>query len=310
MRSLLMRSLLQDAVDSVGASLVAPPPGPDSFSLAAAADTTRSALEPAVAAGAPLWRPLLVVAIGLPLLGWLTLWGRSVVSRRVGPHRGLITGKLIFYPGVVVMATLVLRELGFSLTPMLGAAGVVGIALGFASQTSVSNIVAGFFLVGERPFVVGDIIEIGSTAGTVLSVGMLSVKLRTWDNRFIRVPNESLMKSEVTNLTRFPIRRVDIVVRISYDEDLDHVQEVLLDAARAHPSSLMEPEPRLFFVSFGETAIHVKLTVWGTRDDRRELKHSLPALMKRHLDQAGIRIPHLPAVVPLTVAPSGSEGFG
>lgn len=288
-------------------------------STQALADTAAPPLVDTVVAVAPAVMPAadeagslvqvaLILGLGIPLLAWITLWVRSVVSRRVGPHRGVITGKLLFYPGLVFLMALVMREMGFSLTPMLGAAGVVGIALGFASQTSVSNIVAGFFLVGERPFVVGDMIEVGTTAGRVLSVGMLSVKLRTWDNRFIRVPNESLMRSEVTNLTRFPIRRVDLVVRVSYDADLERVHDVLLEAARAHPSSLMEPEPRVYFVSFGETAVYVKLTVWSTQEERRELKHSLPALMKRKLDEAGLPIPRLPGVVPLAIDPAASGG--
>ena len=144
----------------------------------ALADTATAPLTDTVVAVAPAVVPTpdeagslvqvaLILGLGIPLLAWITLWVRSVVSRRVGPHRGVITGKLLFYPGLVFLVALVMREMGFSLTPMLGAAGVVGIALGFASQTSVSNIVAGFFLVGERPFVVGDMIEVGTTAGRV-----------------------------------------------------------------------------------------------------------------------------------------------
>jgi len=245
-----------------------------------------------VASGS-VWRVLLIVGLGLPFLYWLTLWGRAVVGRRVGAHQGVVAGKLIFYPGACLLAVMVMRELGFSLAPVLGAAGVLGIAVGFASQTSVGNIVSGFFLVGEKPFVVGDIIKIGTTAGRVLSVGMLSVQLRTWDNRFIRVPNETLMKGELTNLTRFPIRRVDIEVRASYEDDLGLVHEVLLEAARSHPRALMEPEPRIYFIRFGETAVHLKLTVWATQHDRRLLKHTLPPLVKASMDRHGLRMPYL-----------------
>ena len=157
----------------------------------------------------------------------------------------------------------------------------------------MSNIIAGFFLVGERPFAIDDVIQVGGQTGRVLSVGMLSVGLRTWDNKFVRIPNESIMKSDVVNLTRFPVRRVDIPIRLRYDEDLAWAEAVLIDVARSHPLALMEPRPRIYFESFGETAVHMKLTMWTTQENRRELKHGLPSIIKKRLDEEGIPIPYM-----------------
>ena len=79
----------------------------------------------------------------------------------------------------------------------------------FASQTSVSNIISGIFLISEQPFQVGDLIKVGETKGVVLSIDLLSIKLRTFDNQLVRIPNENLIKNELSNITRFPIRIVE-----------------------------------------------------------------------------------------------------
>ncbi len=229
--------------------------------------------------------------IGLPIALAISRWARAWVAHNANPQRGLIVGKAIWYAGLLAIIVTVLLELGFSLTPLLGAAGVLGVALGFASQTSVSNVISGFFLMGEQPFVVGDLIEVGTHRGVVQSIDMISVKLRTFDNRFIRIPNETLVKSEVVNVTRYPIRRVDVLVGVAYKEDIDHVRRVLLEVARANPLCLMEPEPIILFQGYGESSLDFKFGVWATREDFFKLKNEIHRDIKVAFDRAGIEIP-------------------
>src|SRR5208283_1440362 len=151
------------------------------------------------------------------------------------PQRQMVVRKIISYSGFVLVLMAVLAELGVKLTALLGAAGIVGIAVGFASQTSVSNIISGLFLISEKPFAIGDVIKIGGTTGIIQSIDLLSIKIRTFDNMFVRIPNEKILTSEVTNITRFPIRRMDITLQVSYDEDLDRVRTVLNEIAVANP---------------------------------------------------------------------------
>src|SRR5690606_3033117 len=125
--------------------------------------------------------------------------------------------------------------LGFSLSVLLGAAGVLSVALGFASQTSASNLISGLFLIGEQPFQLGDTIKVGNTTGEVLSIDLLSVKLRTFDNLYVRIPNESLIKSEMTNLTRFPIRRFDLLIGVAYKENISQVRQIMQNVADNNP---------------------------------------------------------------------------
>jgi small-conductance mechanosensitive channel len=239
----------------------------------------------------PLFRAALLVFVGVPAVWALSRWIRSHVSARYNAQKGLVVGKVLFWPLALIIAVSVLKELGFSLAPLLGAAGILGIAIGFASQTSVSNVISGFFLIGEEPFKVGDTIEVGDIEGVVLTIDMLSVKIRTFDNRMVRIPNETLVKSQFTNVTYFPIRRVDIVVGVAYKEDLGHVRKVLLEVAKAHPNVLMEPEPLVIFQGFRASSVDFKFAVWVRQDSYLAVKNSIAEDVWKRFAVEGIEIP-------------------
>lgn len=191
--------------------------------------------------------------------------------------------------GIVVLSTL--YQLGFNLNVLLGAAGILSVALGFASQTSASNLVSGLFLVIEKPFKIGEVIRVGTTTGEVLSIDLLSVKVRTFDNLFVRIPNESLIKAEITNLSRFPIRRYDMQVGVAYKEDLERVHALLIDVADAYDLSLDHPRPLIIFQGFGESSMDLQFSVWATRENYLRVRNELPARVKKAFDEAGIEIP-------------------
>ena len=239
----------------------------------------------------PLIRAALLVFVGIPAVWALSRWIRSYVTARYNPQKGLVASKLLFWPLALIIAVSVLKELGFSLAPLLGAAGILGIALGFASQTSVSNVISGFFLLGEEPFKVGDIIEVGDMRGIVLTIDMLSVKVRTFDNRMVRIPNETLVKSQFTNVTYFPIRRVDMPVGVAYKEDMGRVRRILLDVAKDNPNVLMEPEPQVIFQGYGTSSIDFKFAVWVRRESFYALRTEIAEDVKRRLDAEGVEIP-------------------
>jgi small-conductance mechanosensitive channel len=181
--------------------------------------------------------------------------------------------------------------MGFKLTAVLGAAGIVGVAVGFAAQTSLSNIISGLFLISERPFEVGDIVKIGDTTGVVETIDLLSVKLRTFDNRYVRIPNESLIKTEVTNVTRFPIRRFDIDIGVAYKEDIRKVMKILRNVAEKNRYCLDEPKPLILFKGFGESALEILFGVWFVKEDFLDLRNSILRDIKERFDEEGIEIP-------------------
>ncbi|MCJ7673797.1 MAG: mechanosensitive ion channel, partial [Sedimentisphaerales bacterium] len=149
-------------------------------------------------------RIILLVAVGFPLLLFVSSLAGRAAKKRFTAQTSMLIRKAIFYFGSILIIMTVLYQMEFKLTAILGAAGIAGIAIGFASQTSISNIISGLFLISEKPFAVGDLIQIGDTKGIILSIDLLSVKLRTFDNQYIRIPNETLIKNQVTNVTRFP----------------------------------------------------------------------------------------------------------
>ena len=238
-----------------------------------------------------LIRLVILIIFGLPLIYFLSRWLRKYLVKKLTAQQAMIFEKLLFYTGVIIIVISILNDFGFKISHLLGAAGIFGIAIGFASQTSVSNVISGFFLIGEKPFEVNDVIKVGDTTGVVLSIDTLSVKLRTFNNQFIRIPNETLIKSEITNITRFPIRRVDLNIGVAYKEDIGKVRAVLLDIAHKNPLCLNEPEPIIILTGFGNSSVDIFLGIWATSQDWLQLKNTITEEIKQRFDAEGIEIP-------------------
>lgn len=232
------------------------------------------------------------IVIGLVVVRLLAVVSQRYVMKKSTLQRQMIVRKTISYTGFSLVLMAVLGELGVKLTALLGAAGIVGIAVGFASQTSVSNIISGLFLISEKPFAIGDVIKIASTTGIIQSIDLLSIKIRTFDNLFVRIPNEKILSSEVTNITRFPIRRMDIVFQVDYGQDLSRVHRVLGEIAAANPWSLDEPEPVIVLNEFRESGIEVLLGLWFAKADFMALKNSIMQEISGRFAEEGIRFAH------------------
>ncbi len=240
---------------------------------------------------APLVRAVLLLAAGYLALKLTSRLAKRLFAGRLSPQGMMITQKIVFYSGIALILVMTLQQLGFQLTALLGAAGILGVAIGFASQTSLSNIISGLFLVSEKPMTVGEVVSIGNVTGIVLSIDMLSVKLRTFDNRFVRVPNETILKGELVNFTRFPIRRFDLNLGVAYKEDIGRVLRILRDIADKNPIVLDEPEPIILFTNFGASSLDIFFGVWFHVPDFLSLRKTLLQEIKERFDAEGIEIP-------------------
>ncbi len=237
-------------------------------------------------------RVILLLVIGLPLLGLLRTYIHKFITDKYSAHYAMLIAKTFFYVGFAILFVMILHELGFRLGPLLGAAGILGVAIGFASQTSVSNIISGFFLIGEKAFVVGDIITINNTTGVVLSIDTMSVKMRAFDNHMVRIPNEMMLKSQVTNITRYPIRRASIKLSVAYKEDLENVRKVIIDVVDKNMFALQEPACMIHFDSFASSSIDMNLRAWCQKEHFIDMVTSLNFEIKRRFDEEGIEIPY------------------
>lgn len=147
----------------------------------------------------------IILVIGLIIIYTIAHIVKKLLPQKLSPQRKMIINRFVQYSGFITLLLIIVSELKINLAAIFGAAGVIGIVVGVASQTSIGNIVSGFFLVSEKSFEIGDLIRIGDKTGVVYSIDLLSIKIKTFDNLLLRIPNQTVISSEVTNVTRFPI---------------------------------------------------------------------------------------------------------
>lgn len=218
------------------------------------------------------------------------------IGARFNAHQRLVWRRGIFYFIFLLFVIASLKEAGFKLSVFLGAAGILTVALGFASQTSASNLISGLFLIGEGSFEVGDTIQItlirGHTIeGEVISIDLLSVKLLTMDNVYVRLPNEQLIRAPVHNLSKFPIRRLSITVAINFNENINKVREVLIEVANDYPLVLADPKPRVTVSAFGESSIEILFALWCMQANYLQVKDEIHELIRNRFVENQIEIP-------------------
>jgi small-conductance mechanosensitive channel len=246
------------------------------------------------------WLPQLLWVGGVVVFGVALGWLLGFVFRRwserwakpLGPGRATLIGRIVGVTVFVLASVLTLHLSGLPLSGLMtwvaGAAGIAGVAIGFASQTSASNIISGMFLLAERPFEEGDFVRIDQVSGQVLAVDLLSVKLRTFDNLFVRVPNETAMRSVITNISRFEIRRIDLLLRFAADAPLERVKATLEACAAEHSYILAHPAPQVLFNGIVDGAVELQLNAWTRGDGFVDARAKWAVALIAALREAGL----------------------
>lgn len=232
-----------------------------------------------------------LVVLGGVLASFAARSVTGFMQERASRHHTVMMRRLVFYVVLALFLVAALREAGFSLDVVLGAAGILTVAIGFASQTSASNMISGLFLLVEKPFEIGNFIEVEGRMGEVVAIDMLSVKLRTPDNLYVRIPNETLIKTLVINRSRFAIRRLDLTVGIAYAEDVTRVTAIFLELAQQNPFSLEEPKAFVLVTGFGPSSVDLQFSFWLPADKVLEGRSQMMVDIKRALDEQDIEIP-------------------
>jgi len=222
---------------------------------------------------------------------------RRTLKYKLPLHVYKLVENTVTYTIVVVAFFTVLGLLGVNLTGLLVAGGVVGLAIGIASQQAVSNLISGLFLVFEQPLRVGDHVIIGDVQGVVVDVGILSTKIRALDGSIIRIPNSRVFDSFITNYGKARVRRVEFKIGVSYESDVNYVLEVLKSMIDQHPYCLANPEPRVFVDSYADSAIIIQIMCWTPREVWFKTRADLLNSIKRVLNEAGVEIPYPQRVV-------------
>ncbi|MBA6383149.1 mechanosensitive ion channel family protein [Colwellia sp. BRX10-6] len=238
-----------------------------------------------------LTQALILFVVGYFIAKALSSAMERIVSKKMTTHGVFLLKRTVFYTLLGLFVLSALKHIGIDLTILLGAAGIFTVAIGFASQTSASNLISGIFLMIERPFSIGDVIKVNDILGEVISIDLLSVKLRTFDNLFVRIPNESMIKSAVTTMTKYPIRRADLKLGIAYKEDIEKVRDLLLKIAEKNVICLEEPAPLFILTGFGSSSVDIQFSVWSRRENFLALKNEMYQNIKKTFDEQGIEIP-------------------
>ena len=187
--------------------------------------------------------------VGMYAIRFIRVKLLSFFSDKLSHHTRALLSNAIYYCGISLCAIIALQSIGFDLSALLGAAGVIGIALGFAAKTSVSNIISGIFLLFEHSFSVGDTIKYQKITGVVQSIDLFSVKVRTFDNQLIRIPNEVILKEKITNVTYFDTRRVEIILHVFGQQDILVVKQIIEKTIAQTEHLLQTPKPVIVFKS-------------------------------------------------------------
>jgi len=215
---------------------------------------------------------------------------RSLRDRIAREHLELIV-KLFSYAIIVISVILALPLIGVKLSGLMVAGGIVALAVGFASQSIIGNLVSGLFLIMERPVKIGDIVEISGITGFVEDIRIISTTLRTFDGLYVRMPNETVFTSRITNFVFYQVRRFDCAVGISYNDDAQEAIKIIRETIKNHPLVLVNPPALAFVDRLGESSVNIMVMVWVPTGEWFTVRTELLLQIKTALEGAGIEIP-------------------
>ncbi len=242
---------------------------------------------------------LFAFVIGIVIAVSVARFIRFALDEDIFPRLQVASGKasaasrLIYYALLVLGFLFALASAGFELSQLTLLISALGIGIGFGLQGIVNNFVSGLIVAFERPFQVGDMIEVGPLMGRVRTIGLRSSTIRTYDGAEIIVPNAGLISGELINWTLSDRkRRIDIPVDVAYGSDMQQVREILIKVAAEHPNAMDDPEPWVLFRGFGDDGLKFELRFWTPDADERLRAFSEVAMeINAEFEAAGITIP-------------------
>jgi len=242
------------------------------------------------------------------------------LNRRDTKLDDILFDLLTRFSGFIIYAiaiTLAMDKLGINVMPFIAGAGIAGVAIGFAAKDTLSNIIAGVLLIIDRPFEVGDRIEVWSapkgsaTWGDVIDIGLRATRIRTTDNIVIIIPNNEIMLRDIINYTTNNTRiRVRVDIGVAYEVDLKKAKKLIVQVAESMPWAAKQPPPRVVVKNFGESSVDLQLRVWI--EDARKRMDTISYVtdrVKDAFDHEGIEIPYPKRDIHITYG-AGADATG
>ncbi len=243
------------------------------------------------------WSTKILMAIAIFVLG---KWVAGMIARMLSAamRRARLDEMLIgflqqiaYWALLVAVVLAAVDQLGVNVTSLLAIVGAAGLAVGLALKDSLSNFAAGVMLVIFRPFKVGDFVEAGGVAGSVDEIGMFATIFKTPDNRRIIVPNGGVYGGTIINFTAHETRRVDMVIGISYDDDIDQAKSLITEVLEAEERVLKDPAPVILVGEMADSSINLWVRPWTKKEDYWTARSDLLQAIKAAFDANGVTIP-------------------
>ncbi|WP_199899624.1 mechanosensitive ion channel family protein [Sneathiella glossodoripedis] len=193
---------------------------------------------------------------------------------------------------LIITLLLVLAQFGVQTASLIAVLGAAGLAIGLALQGTLSNVAGGVMLLFFRPIKIGDFVEVAGHGGTVKAVNLFTTELATGDNVQIILPNASVWGSSIKNFSFHPTRRVDLVMGIGYDDDMDKARDLMLSLIEADERSLKDPAPMVVVSELADSSVNFTVRIWCKASDYWPLKFDMTKKMKEAFDREGISIPY------------------
>ncbi|HEV2601737.1 MAG TPA: mechanosensitive ion channel family protein [Candidatus Babeliales bacterium] len=228
-----------------------------------------------------------------------TVWGVRYIQNKLknaltkmysDQLRIALIGKLFAYISFFILAVSLLHEFGLNVSALLGAAGVISIAIGYASQTSIANIISGLFLMIERPFKLGDMVVIGGERGRVAEVNLFAVLLHTESGVMVRIPHEKILKNKSINLTSLPIRRHTVQIKVGCQNNPQEIVAIIKRAIGDNVYCVMHPEPYILMREIIGNYLYIAVGAWGMQKHFTDIKHTLLLSLKEAFDKENIKM--------------------
>lgn len=243
--------------------------------------------------GLDLFGALVVLIAGWIVAGWARRGVRRVLDRVPHLDETLkpVIASVARYGILILVVIAVLAQFGVQTTSIIAVLATAGLAIGLALQGTLQNIAAGIMLLFLRPFRIGDYIDAEGVAGTIDEIGLFTTDMHTYDGVYVQVPNAQLWNHAIRNYSRLPTRRLDIVVGISYADDIDKTQAALMDLLENDTRVHGDPAPEVMVMELAESSVNLNLRCWTDAGNYWSLRFDLTKAAKQRLDAEGITIP-------------------
>ena len=236
---------------------------------------------------------IVLLIIGWTVAGWARRGVRHALERvpRMDETLKPFLAKLVWYVIMAFVLVAVLSQFGVQTTSVIAVLGAAGLAIGLALQGTLANVASGVMLLFLRPFNIGDYVDTGGIAGTVVEIGLFNTEIKTREGLCLIVPNKIIWESPITNFSRNPTRRFDITVGISYGDDVNGATDLLMGLLTGDERILDDPEPLAVVEELGDSAVIINLRAWTRAEDFWAAVWDLKKAIKVEFEVAGYSIP-------------------